>query len=109
MPNEREIGHQPLQLRVFFSPLPQLSQLAQPEPRILSLPQVERLLTDADLPTDLRHGCPALRLPQGSEHLFLGMSTSYRNNSMRNFLQGNCKTTSLDTVSLFRSYRLALS
>ncbi len=76
MPIEREIGHQPLQLRVFFPQLSQLTQLAQSESRILSLPQVERLLTDADLPADVHHSRPALRLPQGGQNLFLGMFTS---------------------------------
>jgi hypothetical protein len=73
---KREIGDQPFQLGVFFPHLPQLPQLAQPEPRVFALPRIKRLFGNPYLPTDLRHGRAAFRLTQGGEHLFLGMSTS---------------------------------
>jgi hypothetical protein len=72
----REIGHQPFELRVFLAELPEFPQFTEAQPRILAFPHVERLLADAHIATDFRNRRPALRLPQRSEHLFLGMSTS---------------------------------
>lgn len=71
---QREIGDQSFQFRVFFPQVPELAQLAQSETSVLPFPCVERLLGNADLPTDLHHGRPAFRLPQGGQDLFLCMS-----------------------------------
>jgi hypothetical protein len=47
---QREIGHQPLQLTVLLTQLPQFPQLAQTQSGILLLPQVKRLLADRLIP-----------------------------------------------------------
>ncbi len=41
MPIQRQIGHQPLELAVLLTQLPQLAQLRQDEPTVLLLPDVE--------------------------------------------------------------------
>ena len=73
---EREIGHQPLQLRVLFAQLPEFPQFTQPQPRVFPFPHIERLLTHPHVSTNLRYGRPALRVSQSGQDLFLGMPTS---------------------------------
>src|SRR4029077_11830559 len=63
-------------LRVFLAELPEFPQFTEAQPRILAFPHVERLLADAHIATDFRNRRPALRLPQGSQDLFLGMPSS---------------------------------
>jgi hypothetical protein len=76
VPIEREIRHQPFELRVFLAELPEFPQFAEAQPRVLAFPQVERLLTDPHRSTDLDYGRPALRVSQGSQDLLFGMPSS---------------------------------
>jgi hypothetical protein len=60
---EREIRHQPLQLRVLFAQLSEFAQFAQPQPGVFPFPRIERLFGDAHLPADLHHGRAAAGSP----------------------------------------------
>src|SRR5215813_4393612 len=91
MPIQREIVHQSLQLGVFLTELPKFPQFTQPQPRIVPLPHIARLLGDPHLPADLRHGRATFRLPQGGQDLLVGMSSS---SYLRQVLLGEKKTTS---------------
>lgn len=62
---ECEIGDQALQARVLLLELPQAPEFAHPEVRVALLPDVERRLAHAELPTDIPDWGAALRLPQG--------------------------------------------
>jgi hypothetical protein len=73
---EREVGHQAVELRVFLAELPEFPQFTEAQPRILAFPHVERLLADAHITTDFRNRRPALRLPQGGQHLLFAMPSS---------------------------------
>ncbi len=73
---KREIRHQAFKFGILLTELPQLPQRAQPQSFLLSLPHVKPLLADSHRPTDLGYGCHALRVPQGGQDLFLGMSKS---------------------------------
>ena len=73
---QREIRHQPFQLGIFLSQLPELAQFAQPEPRVLTLPHVERLLADAHRAIDFSNRRSTPGLAQGGQNLLLRMSSS---------------------------------
>src|SRR5208337_1185791 len=63
-----------LELRVLLAQLPELTQFAQTQSRILLLPDVVRRLADPVLAADLGHPGAALRLPQCPQDLLLRMS-----------------------------------
>src|SRR6202035_702821 len=52
---QREIRDQVLKLRVLLAQLPELAQLAQPQPRVLLLPNVERGFADPVFAADVGH------------------------------------------------------
>src|SRR5690606_32675680 len=62
---EREVGDEALEPRVLLFELPQPAQLTHAQVRELPLPDAERRLADAQLPADIAHRCPALRLADG--------------------------------------------
>ena len=69
---ERQVGDQLLQAPILVLDLPQPAQLADSQVGVLPFPEVERRLAEAPLPTDIRHGGPALGLAQGKGDLLLG-------------------------------------
>jgi hypothetical protein len=73
VPVQTQIGHQALQLAVLITELPQLSQFVQPEPRILLLPKINALLTDAMLAANLDHGRPGFSFPKRPQNLLFSV------------------------------------
>lgn len=69
VPIERQIRHQPLQLRVLIAHLSQLSQLAQTHTGVLPLPDVTHLLADPQLPADLCDLLSAFGWPECLQNL----------------------------------------
>src|SRR5271169_1521806 len=63
-----------LELGVLLAQLPELTQFAQSQSRILLLPHVVRRLADPVLAADVGHPGAALRLSQCPQDLFLRMS-----------------------------------
>src|SRR5271168_5276112 len=63
-----------LELGVLLAQLPELTQFAQSQSRILLLPDVVRRLADPVLAADVGHPGAALRLSQCPQDLFLRMS-----------------------------------
>src|SRR5262249_2895844 len=70
---ERQVGHQPLQPRIFLAHLPQLADFRHPEAAELLLPHVERSLPDARRRADIRHWRPGLGEAQGVGDLLFGV------------------------------------
>src|SRR3569833_37970 len=75
VPIEAEIGDQPLQLVVLFAQLTQLPQLVQTEPRILLLPEIKALLTDAVLAAYLDYSGTCFGFPQYAQNLLFRVSS----------------------------------
>ena len=71
---QREIRDQVLEFRVLLAQLPELAQFAQPQSRILLLPNVERGFADPVFAADVAHSAAALRLAQGPQDLLFRMS-----------------------------------
>src|SRR5271170_6804216 len=63
-----------LELGVLLAQLPELTQFAQPQSRILLLPDVVRRLADAVLAANVGHPGAALRLSQCPQNMLLRMS-----------------------------------
>src|SRR5579862_2882027 len=75
VPIEAQVRDQPLQLVVLFSQLTELPQLVQTQARVLLLPEVEALLTDAMLAADLHYGRTCFSFPKHPQNLFLRVSS----------------------------------
>src|ERR1700726_3263542 len=71
---QREVRDQVLKLRVFLAQLPELAQLAQAQPPILLLPNVERGFADPVFAADVGHSGAAFRLPHCPQDLLFRMS-----------------------------------
>lgn len=68
---EREVGDEPFQPAVFFLQLPETSQLAHTQMRVLLLPGVERGVTHPELPAKVADGGAGVDLSDRVHDLFL--------------------------------------
>jgi hypothetical protein len=68
---EREIGDEPLEPIVLVLELPEPTELAHSQVGVLLLPDLERRLTHAHLPTDIRYCGTALDPAERARNLLL--------------------------------------
>jgi hypothetical protein len=71
---QAEIRHQPFQTAVLVPQLSQLSQLTDPQPRVLFLPGIVGAFADPNFPTNIRHLLAAFSLPQNRHDLLFRVS-----------------------------------
>ena len=62
---EREIGYQPFEPGILLFHLPQPTQFAHAQVRVLLLPGIEGLLSDPELPAQVTDGGAAVGLAEG--------------------------------------------
>ena len=71
---EREVGHQAFEPGVLLLHLPQPTEFAHAQMRVLLFPGVESGFADAELPTEVANRGSALGLPDGIDDLLFGES-----------------------------------
>jgi hypothetical protein len=59
LPIQTEVGHKLLELHILFAKLPQLAEFRRSEAVVFLLPEIKRVLMDAELLNDTAIGVPA--------------------------------------------------
>src|SRR5262245_17590670 len=73
---QRQVGDEPLELRVLVKQLLELARLARQHPPVDLLPAIERLLGDSDLAADVADGHASCDLLQDRRNLLNGKALS---------------------------------